>query len=325
LSVLLEALKKAAEDKKKALESSEQSNKVEVSLVQQDISEKNSMPESSVDSEELDSKLQNTLNKPAGIKLSLNESFKESPETIKKPPPLASKAIPDIGLKLDLNLGKTQKIEKPLEPSKTADKELPDSKPHASFKLSLEDSTEQNNVPFDKSVAEETASLKAVQATIAQDNPLNDSTQRNRAISDEPLIEPVIEAVKKVSTVSDSLSDKVKESETVDLHLAKNNLDEISITPELTKSTVDLLKETTLDEVQDVSKSEQVTKSHDVTPLKPELDRNGQPENVASDLKESSIQLDNSSVNPSPPQADKKSLKEDEDSYKWSLDALPVI
>lgn len=325
MSVLLEALKKAAEDKKKSLESSEQSNKIEVPLVQKDTPEKNMKPKPSVESEALKSKVQSALNKPAEIKLSLNESVVSAPlESIKKPeiikpsPSPASKEASELVLKLDLNLDNAQKIEKTSDILNSTDEEVSSAKPQVSLKLAMEGVTEQNNSLLDKSCTEKTATLNTTQNITTSTSSSDESILRNMDPPDEPPIKATIDSFKEASIVPSLSSEKLKENDSIDLHLVKEGLDVASVTPALTKSTVDVL-----DEAQGSPESEQVVLKSNSMPFKTEFDEGGSREGVVSEHEESSAQRLQNSVKKSNLQIDKSSLKEDEDSYKWSLDALP--
>jgi len=322
LSVLLEALKKAAEDKKKALENSEQSNKVEVSLVQEDRAEKNMTPEPSVESEALDHS--------AEIKLSLNESVTLAPaESIKKPKikktsplPPVSKESPEVALKLDLSLDVPQKTEKTLEPLNAASERGDKAMPQASLKLVIEESTEQSEPLLDNSLNKEAATLKTAQDITESVPPLDESTRLNMALPDEPPVEKTIDSLKEESIESNYSSENIKENETTDLHLAKNGLDGVTVTPAFAKSTAESLKRESLEESQGSSENKEVAVSNTES-LKTVLDMEEKIENSVSEQEQIPDHLLEDSAKSPSIQRDKVSLKEDEDSYKWSLDALP--
>jgi len=311
LSVLLEALKKAAEDKKKALENSEQPNKVEVSPVQEVQAEKNTSREPSLESE--------SLERPAEIKLSLNESVASAPsEKIKKPdvPPLS----PEVALKLDLSLGSPQKTEKTPNSLSNSDEGETKAKAQASLKLVIEEPSEQNESLLDKSLSEEAVTLAAEQEITKSASSSDGSTRLKMDLSDEPLVEKPRASLKEGSSIAQS--DSSEKTGKMDFQLAKEELDCATVMPALTNHAENPLESVPLDESRYSSENKQVFVSNEA-PLDTVLEKKAERESIASERKQPLEHIPEHHSKRSNIHTDKKRLKEDEDSYKWSLDALP--
>ncbi len=308
MSVLLEALKKAAEDKKRSLENSGLSNKAVDSTIAKENLEKNATPDLSLKDDDLDLTVQNTSDSPVEIKLSLSESVTESPvesrkdPEIKSPPSSDSKEELKSSLKLNLDNSSTQ--EEPLSSTDEQPKESPKEGQKASLNLVIEETSglSDTNVLNTQPIVEPITSIK--------------EQTENQILSDENSVDKSVTGFKEGMVESDVSQKALKKNEAFELQLVKEEQDDVAVASN--KDALDPI----LDESHSSSEEEKITLSNPSS-SGVELDKEKGITKTDSEPKQQQDTVLQTSVTPSNVQVDKEPLKEDMDSYKWSLNALP--
>ncbi len=291
MSVLLEALKKAAEDKKKALEGSTETKG--------DLSQKAEViPKNNV--------LERGLNKEKPD-ISLQEKTEES------------------GVKIELSLDSTppsDKVDNLKAPddkaSSTSESSVPEVQ-QASLSLKLDSS------PTIKKEALKTTidSVDSKEVTDPVSNTLK------LAVDDSSLIKPASNdeeppRQQKTAHVEDTKQEEPK----LNLSLSEPSLAENiqEKTPQTLQKESELkaslIEEPPLIKIEEEHVEASPAVLVDEAPLK-ESSLSTEKEPVTKALDLGLVKEEKSSVEPPPINLDKKKLKEDEESYKWSLDALP--
>ncbi len=291
MSVLLEALKKAAEDKKKALEGSTET-KGDLSQ-KAEVIPKNNVLERGLNKKKPDISLQEKTEE-SGVKIEL--SLDSTPpsdkvDNLKSPNDKASStsesSVPEVQqASLSLKLDSSPTIKK--EALKTTidsvdSKEVTDPVSNT-LKLAVDDSSLIKPASNDEEPPRQ-------QKTTHVEEAKQEEPKLNLSLSEPPLAENIQEKTPQTLQKESELKASLIEEPP----LIKIEEEHVEASPAVLVDEA-LLKESSLS-----TEKEPVTKVLDLGLVKEEK----------------------SSVEPPPINLDKKKLKEDEESYKWSLDALP--
>ncbi len=291
MSVLLEALKKAAEDKKKALEDSTET-KGDLSQ-KAEVIPKNNVLERGLNKKKPDISLQEKTEE-SGVKIEL--SLDSTPpsdkvDNLKSPNDKASStsesSVPEVQqASLSLKLDSSPTIKK--EALKTTidsvdSKEVTDPVSNT-LKLAVDDSSLIKPASNDEEPPRQ-------QKTTHVEEAKQEEPKLNLSLSEPPLAENIQEKTPQTLQKESELKASLIEEPP----LIKIEEEHVEASPAVLVDEA-LLKESSLS-----TEKEPVTKVLDLGLVKEEK----------------------SSVEPPPINLDKKKLKEDEESYKWSLDALP--
>ncbi len=365
MSVLLEALKKAAEEKKRALEQRETSDEAEAteSASESSTSVQKSMEEVLLDKEIVSPQEESSL-ETAKIKLSLGTSGLQENEAITEPlesnkaeePPLekkdsldlpssekASLAEPTLSLKLVSEPSSLDEGE-PKSSSDTFKKENEKENTASASELKLALNPDTLPVEDDDSrpqpepvVSDLEKKSNSPELTLAEEASVNhNSSIGNDFASDETedLVNDKISkevatdlAVKKVDEKRESDSEKKLDALLLQAENSEQTVSGSLSAPSLSSEKLNDNRHDSLDSGKDVEKITSSSVSSLILEKmmgKDELEKQEQ-ESGSSNLLKQSKNDETELVNVERPKKEggKENLKEDSDSYKWSMDSLP--
>ena len=364
MSVLLEALKKAAEDKKRALEQRETSDEATESASESSTSVQKSMEEVLLDKEVVSPQEESSL-ETAKIKLSLGTSGLQENEAITEPlesnkaeePPLekkdsldlpssekASLAEPTLSLKLVSEPSSLDEGE-PKSSSDTFKKgnEKENTANASELKLALSSGT----LPVEEATSSRQSQTEPVasglekkssspELTLAEEASVNHNFSIDSdSVSDETedLVNDKISeevatdlAVKKVDEKRENDSEKKLDALLLQAENSEQTVSGSLSDPSLSSEKLNDNRHDSLDSGKDVEKITSSVSSLTLEKMtgKDELEKQEQ-ESGSSNLLKQGKNDETELVNVERPKKEggKENLKEDSDSYKWSMDSLP--